>query len=146
MSDRLGFRLEDLDEELNKVATGAIDAAFTVRKELGAGLLEEIYRLALIHELRGRGFEVRTRVPLPVVYKGIPLGKGYEADVIINGCIILELKAVERFHPAHEAQLLTYMRLARAPLGFLINFDAVPFGEGIKRRVFSSFASSRLRG
>lgn len=142
MRERLGFSHTDVDPALNQLAEIILAAARTVRSELGAGLLEEMYRLALLHELRSRGLEVRTRVPLEVVYKGLPLGKGYEADLIVEGRITVELTACEAIHPAHEAQLLTYMRLARTPLGFLINFDAVPLHTGIRRKVLSNVAPS----
>ncbi|HET6403421.1 MAG TPA: GxxExxY protein [Candidatus Thermoplasmatota archaeon] len=140
MRQPFGLRLGDVDDELNRLAAQVVDAAFVVRRTLGPGLLEEIYRLAMVEELAERQLAPASRVPLHVMYKEKPLGKGYEADLIVAGRLVVELKAVEALHPVHEAQLLTYMRLAKAPLGFLINFNSVPFAGGIKRRVLSEFA------
>lgn len=146
MEQKLGFRHEDLDPELEVIARTILDSAKAVRLELGAGLFEEVYRLALIYELRSRGLNVATKVPLLLTYKGHPLGKAYEADIVVEGKVTLELKAQEALLPVHEAQILTYMRILGTPIGFLINFNSVPLGEGIRRKVLTSIASSRHRG
>ena len=135
-----GFRHRGIHPELDAVAERTLAAVKEVRRELGAGLLEDIYRLALVEELRSRGLGVETKVRIPVPYKGRPLARFYEMDVLVETWLVLELKAVDELHPIHEAQVLTYMRLARKPLGYLVNFNAIPLGTGIRRYVFSEYA------
>jgi len=91
-----------------------------------------------VRELRGRGHEIATEVDLPICYKGERLGARCRADAIVDRAILLEFKAVETILPVHVAQTLTYLRLSACRLGYLVNFDAVPFGKGIRRFVDSS--------
>jgi GxxExxY protein len=102
----------------------------------GPGLLERVYEAALAAELRIRGISSVRQVSLPVVYKGNVLDdEGYRIDLLVEDCIIVELKTVAALLPIHEAQLSTYLRLARKNLGLLINFHTVLLKDGIKRRV-----------
>ena len=106
-----------------------------VHSLLGPGLLESAYQACLAHELRNRGFEVASEVPMPVVYEGHKLEVGYRIDLIVEHRVVVELKSVEALHPIHQAQLLSYMRLSGIPVGLLINFNVLHLRDGIKRMV-----------
>jgi GxxExxY protein len=110
-----------------------IGAAIEVHRELGPGLLESVYAKCLFHELTDRGIECSAEVPLRVNYKGSPIDCGYRIDLVIEQQLILELKSVDALQAVHQAQLLTYMRLANIPMGLLINFNSVLLKDGIKR-------------
>lgn len=101
---------------------------------MGPGLLESAYEVCLEHELRKAGLKVERQVPLPVTYDGIKLNCGYQLDLLVEGKIIIELKAIESIMPIHEAQLLTYLKLTGLKLGLLINFNVALLKNGIKRR------------
>lgn len=123
-------------EELNELSGIIVDAAMEVHREFGPGLLERVYEAALAQELRLRGISSTRQVPLPVVYKGVFLDdEGYRIDLLVDDCIVVELKTVAALLPIHEAQLSTYLRLARKNLGLLINFHTILLKDGIKRRV-----------
>jgi GxxExxY protein len=126
------FRKTDLSPEIEAVASGVIGAAFEVHTILGPGLLESVYERALLHELGQRGFGVQTQVELIVPYKDIEI-RGQRADLLVEGTVIIELKVVSELAPVHKAQLLSYLRAARVPLGLLINFNAAHLREGVKR-------------
>jgi GxxExxY protein len=119
-----------IEEELTEKIIGA---AIEVRRELGLGLLESAYAKCLAHELRLRGLQIRTEVPLPVVYKGVRLDCGYRIDIIVEEKVLLELKTVEKIIPVHEAQLLTYLKLSNIRIGLLINFHSQVLKNAIKR-------------
>ena len=112
-----------------------IGLAMRVHRQLGPGLLESIYEKCLCYELRQAGIEFQRQVPLAVRYGDAILESGCVADIIVDRQIILELKAVERMLPIHEAQLMTYLRLTECRVGLLINFNTVSLTDGIKRRV-----------
>ena len=112
-----------------------IGAAIEVHRELGPGLLESVYQLCLEHELRLRGIEHQPQAPLPIVYKGLHLDVDLRMDVFFPGLLVVELKAVEKLMPIHEAQLLTYLRLTKVNVGLLINFCVPVLKDGIKRLV-----------
>lgn len=112
-----------------------IGAAIEVHRALGPGLLESAYEACLCRELALRDITFERQVDLPVLYKGVLLDCGYRIDVVVEDAVILELKAVERLQPIHEAQLLTYMRLSGKEVGLLMNFHAVMMKSGIVRRV-----------
>src|SRR6266849_2822016 len=100
-----------------------IAAAIEVHRHLGPGLLESAYEECLCHELLLMGLDFRRQVPLPVIYKGLPLDCGYQIDLIVQDEVVVELKAIERILPIHQAQLLTYLKLAEKRVGLLINFN-----------------------
>src|SRR5687768_5463699 len=102
---------------------------------LGPGLLESAYQVCMEHESTLRNISLERLVDLPLNYKGINLGAGYVVDLIYNQRVIVELKAVERVIPVHEAQLLTYMKLTGIRVGLLINFNVPVLKDGIYRRV-----------
>ena len=120
---------------INVVSGEILNAAMRVHTVLGPGLLESTYLACLAHELRKRGYNVRTQVPVPVVYDGIRIGVGYRLDMVVEETVVVELKAIDRIHPIHEAQLLSYLTLVGCPVGLLINFNSVHLKDGIKRMV-----------
>lgn len=112
-----------------------IGAALRVHTELGPGLLESTYEACLAEELRLHGHAVATQVALPVLYRGIALQHGYRIDLLVDGEVVVELKAVEKLAPVHQAQLLTYLKLSRLRIGLLINFHTLHLRNGIRRMV-----------
>ena len=126
---------ETTDEVTERIATEVVDSAFKVHKELGAALLECIYVACLVYELRRRGLQVETEVVVPVFYDGVRLDVGLRLDILVEGKVIIEAKAVEKVIPVHEAQVLTYLKLSRRRLGFLINFNSKLIKDGIKRMI-----------
>ncbi|MCB9699932.1 MAG: GxxExxY protein [Alphaproteobacteria bacterium] len=112
-----------------------IGAAIAVHRELGPGLLESTYEACLVHELVQRGVSVEAQKFLPVNYRGVVIDCGYRIDVLVGGKVIVELKAVEKVLPIHEAQLLTYLRLSGLNVGLLLNFNVLLMKEGIRRVV-----------
>jgi GxxExxY protein len=124
------------NEEQNDPRTSPIiGAAIEVHRQLGPGLLESAYEQCLCHELHLRGLPFKCQVDLPVSYKGVQLDCGYKIDLVVGDEVIVELKSVERILPVHEAQLLTYLKLAGKTVGLLINFNTPLLTRGIIRRV-----------
>ena len=109
----------------NQITEKIIGCAIEVHKHLGPGLLEAIYEECFIEELRLEGLRVVSQEKIPLVYKGRVLKSELKLDLLINDCIIVELKAVEEIHPIYKAQLLSYLKLTGIPKGLLINFDCV---------------------
>ena len=108
-----------------------IGAAIEVHKELGPGLLESVYEACLVHELRAMGLSVQRQLDVPVVYKGERIDVGFRMDMLVEGQVVLELKAIEKVQPIHEAQLLTYLRLTNQKVGLIINFNTKLLVDGI---------------
>jgi GxxExxY protein len=104
---------------------------------LGPGLLESAYEECLAHELHGRSIPFERQKPLPVIYKEVKLECGYRVDLLVDGQVVVELKAVETLAPIHDAILLTYLRLSGCKIGLLINFHCVVLKDGIRRRVLA---------
>ncbi|MGO9649567.1 MAG: GxxExxY protein [Terriglobales bacterium] len=123
------------DEPRDPRTSPIIGAAIEVHRHLGPGLLESAYEECLCRELHLQEMEFRRQLELPVIYKGLSLDCGYRIDLIVQDEVILELKSVEKLLPAHQAQLLTYMRLAGKRVGLLINFNVPLLTQGIIRRV-----------
>lgn len=119
--------------ETDHLARSVVDSAFRVHNTLGPGLLESVYESCLEHELRKRGHSVRRQVVVPVVYDGVRIDEGFRLDLLVENTIVIEIKAVERSLPVFEAQLLTYLKLTRLRLGFLINFNVAQIKEGLRR-------------
>jgi GxxExxY protein len=122
-----------IPEDVEKLATWAVDAAFSVHKELGPGLLESAYLACFTRELDLRGVKYLKELPVPLNYKGIRIEIGFRADVVMEEKFIIELKAVEQLLPVHKAQVITYLKLLRLPLGLLINFNELLIKHGIHR-------------
>ncbi len=123
-------------DERDPLTAAVIAAAIEVHRILGPGLLESIYQRALYHEMTLRNMSFQSQQPVPVVYKGVNLGDDLRLDFVVGGQLIVELKAVEKLLPIHEAQLITYLKLTRLNTGLLINFNVRLLKEGIKRMVF----------
>lgn len=121
-----------LEEQLTQAVIGAM---IEVHKHLGPGLLESAYHQCLCHELALRGLSFEREKPLPVSYKGTKLDCGYRIDLIVEGKLIVELKAIDALAPIHEAQLLTHMRLANVRVGLLVNFNVKVLKDGLMRRL-----------
>ena len=119
----------------NDCATAVIGAAIDVHRELGVGLLESAYELAMAIELEQRGLRFRRQITLPAVYKGVDLGDAYRLDFLVEDLVIIEIKAVTSLAPIHSAQMLTYLRLTKKRLGMLLNFHANTIREGTRRVV-----------
>ncbi len=109
--------------DINNLAYKIVACAIEVHKLLGPGLLESIYEECLIEELRLNGFQVESQERIPLIYKGKLLKSEFKLDLVVNNCIIVELKSVDEIHPVHKAQLLTYLKLTGIPKGLLINFN-----------------------
>ena len=124
---------EQTSAEIERIATAIVDSAYKVHTTLGPGLLESVYVLCLTHELQRRGFTVWREVPVPVVYEGLKLESGFRMDMLINGLVVVEAKAVQDMHPTFPAQLRTHLKLADKRLGFLINFNVPLIKDGIRR-------------
>jgi GxxExxY protein len=120
---------------MEELASRTIECAFRVHRTLGPGLLESVYEACLCHELSREEIPFEHQVDLPVKYDGIRLDAGLRLDFWIDKKLVIELKAVDAIHPVHEAQLLTYMKLTGARLGFLINFNVAKLKHGVMRRV-----------
>ncbi len=112
-----------------------IGAALEVHRTLGPGLLESAYSVCLAHELTLRSVPFEKEKPLPICYKGVSLDCGYRLDFLIASKVIVELKAVEALTPVHEAQLMTYLRLAGCRVGLLMNINTEKLRDGLIRRV-----------
>ena len=125
--------------EIEVIGKQIVQAAFEVHSELGPGLIESVYEICLVEELKSRNLTVERQVKLPVVFKGKILDKEFFIDLLVEKEIIVELKAVEVLLPVHEVQLLTYMKLADKKLGYLINFNVPLIKEGIRRKINGYF-------
>ena len=119
--------------DLNQLSSKVIGAAIEVHKHLGPGLLESAYEECLCHELGLRGILYERQKELPIQYKNRKLDCGYRLDMVVEGAIILELKACERLELIHEAQLLTYLKLSGCRIGLLMNFNVLRLIDGLKR-------------
>ena len=119
----------------NEIGWHVVDVAIQIHRELGQGLLETVYEVILVHELRDRGLQVERQVPIDIEYHGIEFVEGFRADIVIENRVILELKCVEQLNNAHKKQLLTYLRLSGMKLGYLLNFSEALMKKGITRTV-----------
>ena len=119
--------------EASRAATKIVDAAYRVHTSLGPGLMESVYEACMEHELTKRELKVKRQVSQAVVYDGINIDAGLRIDLLVNDCVIVELKAVENLLPVHKAQLITYLKLTGLRLGLLINFNVPVIKDGIKR-------------
>ena len=122
-------------EEINRITGLILDAAIEVHRNLGPGLLESVYEVCLCLELRKRNLNFLRQVFLPVVYKGETMALDFRIDIIVEGEVIIEMKALECLLPVHEAQILTYLKLADKRVGLLINFNVAKLVDGFKRMV-----------
>ena len=119
----------------NEIGRVVIDAALAVHRELGPGLLESVYEVALAYELDQRGLSVKRQLPISIHYKQMTFDEAFRADLVLDDKVIVELKSVEQVSQAHKKQLLTYLRLTGCKLGFLLNFGEALMKRGITRTV-----------
>ena len=120
--------------ELNRLSSLIIKAAIKVHKELGPGLLESVYQSCMIIEMNEMRISVQSEVPVTIFYNRYKVHDGgFKIDLLVDDTIIVELKSVEKIRDVHKKQLLTYLRLAKKPLGLLINFNEVLLKDGITR-------------
>ena len=119
----------------NEIGKCIVDSAVQVHRETGPGLLETVYEIILVHQLRQRGFQVERQVAIPIEYRGLKFDEGFRADLIVENKVIVELKCVEKLNNAHRKQLLTYLRLTEMHLGYLLNFSESLMKNGITRMV-----------
>jgi GxxExxY protein len=120
---------------VNDVTGQVVDSAIKVHSVLGPGLLERVYQVCLAHELGKRGLRVRTEVPMSVRYDGVELDLAYRIDVLVEECVVVEVKSVAKVLPIHEAQLLSHLKLSDHHVGLLINFNVARVTGGIVRMV-----------
>jgi len=130
-------------DPLNRISSTVIEAAIEVHRTLGPGLLESVYRPCLIYELRQRELKVVAEQTVPLVYKNLVFDGVYRFDVLVNDSVIVEIKAVDFILSVHQAQLLSYPRLMKKPLGLLINFNVSGLVQGV-RRVMNGAEDSAL--
>jgi GxxExxY protein len=126
--------------ELNSITEGIIGAAIQVHRTLGPGLLESAYEACLSYELHKRGLVVESQIVLPIFYDGNIIDAGYRIDMLVERQVIVELKAIERLIPVHEAQIISYLKLSGKKIGLLINFNVLTLKDGIKRLVSRDFS------
>ena len=127
------MKFKPLSKREEYIAERIVDAAYAVHKTLGPGLLEKVYEICFCHEISKRGLENKRQVDIPIIYDGITFDEGLRLDVLVEGLIICELKAVDDMNPVWEAQLLSHLKLTGKRLGFLINFNVPLIKKGIKR-------------
>lgn len=119
----------------NEIGKIIVHEALETHRELGPGLLETVYEIVFAKRLSDAGLSVDRQAPIPIVFRGEKLDGGFRADILVNDCVIVELKSVENLNAAHKKQLLTYLRLSGKKLGFLLNFGASLMKDGIVRTV-----------
>lgn len=125
--------IHPVEDQINTITQGVIGAAIEVHKSLGPGLLESAYEECLCHELSLRGFPFERQKPIPLTYKGIRLECGFRLDILVDSLVVVEVKSVEKLLPVHTAQLLSYLKLGKWPVGLIINFNAEVLKQGIRR-------------
>jgi len=124
-----------LSPEINGASREIVDAAYKIHSKFGPGLLEGVYEALMIHELNQRGLKVERQVPFRLEMDGLKIDAGLRLDLLVENEIVVELKAVEKLHPVHQAQILSYLKLTEKCLGLMINFNVASLREGVKRFV-----------
>jgi GxxExxY protein len=118
---------------LNEISGAIVDAAVTIHREIGPGLLESVYEVVLAHELKSRNLSVDRQESVPIEYRGLRFEEGYRLDLLVEDTIIVEIKSVDKVTDVHKKQLLTYLRLKNKQLGLLLNFNVNLMKHGIVR-------------
>jgi GxxExxY protein len=126
---------QPIPADVERIGKVVLNAAYKVHTTLGPGLLESVYQASMKHVLEKSGMTARTDVKLPILFEGTKLDSGLQLDMLVEKCVIVELKSVERMSLLYEKQVTTYLRLSRLRLGFLINFNVPYLKDGIKRVV-----------
>jgi GxxExxY protein len=122
-----------ITERTEEIARIVVNSTFKVHKELGPGLLERVYEVCLGHKITKAGLEVKRQIDIPIIYDGIEFNEGLRLDLLVENCIIIEVKAVELVNPVWEAQIISHLKLLNKDLGFLINFNVPLIKSGIRR-------------
>jgi GxxExxY protein len=132
--------------KLEDIGKTIVDTAFKLHQDLGPGLLETVYEQVLAAKLQHLGLSVVRQQPIDIIYETLEFKSAFRADLVVENCILVEIKSIERLAPVHAKQVITYLRLTELPLGFLINFGGALFKDNIRRLANSAalFASSRL--
>jgi GxxExxY protein len=125
--------MTDADIEIEQLKEAIIGCGIEVHRTLGPGLLESVYRECLLIEIRKQGLPAVAELQVPFVYKGIPLNGVLKLDLLIDNRVVVEVKAVEQYHPVHRAQLVTYLKLTGHPAGLLMNFNVPSLRSGLRR-------------
>ncbi len=125
----------DISKPENKISGTVIDTALSIHKKLGPGLLESAYEEALIYFLKKEDLKVEYQKQIPIRIDDLFIKTGFRADIIVNECVICEIKSIEKLMPIHTAQLMTYLRLSGIRMGLLINFNVPLLKDGLKRIV-----------
>ena len=126
---------------LEDIAKISVDCGFHLHRDIGPGLLESVYEILLFERLKEKGLSVERQKVIPITFKGRVLEEAFRADLVVENQILIELKSTERYAPVHAKQVITYLRLMDLPLGFLMNFGAATFKEGLKRLANNYFRS-----
>ena len=121
--------------KINDITGQIVDSAIKVHSALGPGLLETAYKACLVHELRKRGLTVLTEIPVPIVYDGVVVDVGYRMDLLVEDAVVVEIKAISKLAPVHDAQMLSHLVLSGHKVGLLINFHVRFLKHGIRRMV-----------
>ena len=131
---------------IDRISGDVLDLSIRLHRELGPGLLESVYETVLAAKLAGAGYHVQRQKPVDIQFEEMRFEAAFRIDLLIEDCVLIEVKSVERLNPAHAKQLLTYLRLTKQPLGLLINFGGATLKEGFKRLVndYRPSASPRL--
>ena len=134
-------------QDVETVSADVVDAALQLHRDLGPGLLESVYEAILAAKLTARGYAVSRQQSVDIEYDGMRFESAFRVDLVVDQCLLVEIKSVERLNAAHAKQLLTYLRLTKQPLGLLINFGGETLKEGLRRVVndYKPSAPSRLR-
>jgi GxxExxY protein len=118
---------------VDELASIVVDAGFQIHNEIGPGLLESAYEAILAHMLASHGLVVERQKVIPIKFRELVIDQGFRADIVVNGCLLVELKSAEALQPVHGKQVLTYLKLMKMPLGLLINFNVPMFRKGVRR-------------
>lgn len=127
--------MKTLYEKANTTSKHVIGAAIEVHRKMGAGLIESIYEKCLMRELALQKIPAKNQVLIPIEYKGYTFEEPLRLDILVDDCLLVELKSVEKVLPIHKAQLLSYMKLLKVPLGLLLNFHEIRLSNGIHRMI-----------
>ncbi len=122
-------------KDVDAISSDVIGEAIKIHRELGSGLLESVYEIVLSAALVRMGYKVSRQVPIDIEYDGLKIGAAFRVDILVEGILVVEIKAVEQLGKVHAKQLLTYLRLMKQPLGLILNFSGLTMKEGIRRLV-----------
>ena len=129
----LCLRVKPINMNENEIGQIIVNSAVAIHKEIGPGLLESVYEIIMVTELKNCGLAVERQLIVPIEYKGIKFTEGFRADIVVEHKVIIELKSVETINKSHKKQLLTYLRLLNCKLGYLLNFGEALMKDGIFR-------------